>query len=134
MDTGTGSDATRDVLFPEKGSLINDADVVKGIQDEKNRQDENGQEISDEEAAMRVLNRFTRLFERTESNVDWSQDRGTVNVSVKPNPYFVFPQLYNFRYNIFSSEWPIANRLIELYLQDKADNNNWIRQMKRDQQ
>lgn len=117
------------VLFPEKGSLINDADVVKGIQDEKNRARRNGQEISDEEAAMRVLNRFTRLFERTESNVDWSQDRGTVNVSVKPNPYFVFPQLYNFRYNIFSSEWPIANRLIELYLQDKADNNNWIRQM-----
>lgn len=117
------------VLFPEKGSLINDADVVKGVQDEKNRARRNGQEISDEEAAMRVLNRFTRLFERTESNFDWSQDRGSVNVSVKPNAYFVFPQLYNFRYNIFSSEWPIANRLIELYLQDKADNNNWIRQM-----
>ena len=31
-------------------------------------------------------------------------------------------------YNIFSSEWPIANRLIELYLQDKTDNNNWMRQ------
>lgn len=117
------------VLFPEKGSLINGADVVKGVQDDKKQARRNGQEISDEEAAIRVLNRLLRLFERTESNFDWSQDRGSVNVSVKPNPYFIFPQLYNFRYNIFSSEWPIANRLIELYLQDKTDNNNWIRQM-----
>lgn len=117
------------VLFPEKGSLINDADAVKGVRNEKNRARRDGREISDEEAAIRALNRFMRLFERTESNFDWSQDRGSVNVSVKPNAFFVFPQLYNFRYNIFSSEWPIANRLIELYLQDKTDNNDWIRQM-----
>ncbi len=117
------------VLFPEKGSLVNEADLVKGVRDEKNRARRNGQEISDEDAAMRVLNRFTRLFERTESNLDWSRERGAVNVSTKPNPFFLFPQLYNFRYNVFSSEWPISNRLIELYLQDKTDGNNWIRQM-----
>ena len=117
------------VLFPEKGSLVNEADVVKGVRDEKKRAQRNGQEISEEEAAIRILNRFTRLFERTESNIDWSRDRGSVNVSTKPNPYFLFPQLYNFRYNIFSSEWPVSNRLIELYLQDKSDGNNWIRQM-----
>lgn len=117
------------VLFPEKGSLVNEADVVKGVRDEKRRAQRNGQEISDEEAAMRILNRFTRLFERTESNLDWSRDRGSVNVSTKPNPYFLFPQLYNYRYNIFSSEWSVSNRLIELYLQDKSDGNNWIRQM-----
>ena len=117
------------VLFPEKGSLVNEADVVKGVRDEKIRAQRNGQEISDDDAAMRVLNRFTRLFERAESNLDWSRDRGSVNVSMKPNPFFLFPQLYNFRYNVFSSEWPISNRLIELYLQDKSDGSNWIRQM-----
>ncbi|MBK5196558.1 MAG: xanthan lyase, partial [Proteiniphilum sp.] len=117
------------VLFPEKGSLVNEADVVKGVRDERIQAQRNGQEISDEDAAMRVLNRFTRLFERTESNLDWSRDRGSVNISTKPNPFFLFPQLYNFRYNVFSSEWPISNRLIELYLQDKTDGNNWIRQM-----
>lgn len=117
------------VLFPEKGSLVNEADVVRGISNEKNWARRNGQEISDEEAAMRVLNRFMRFFERTESNLNWSQERGAMNVTEKSNPYFIFPQLYNFRYNIFSSEWPVANRLIELYLQDKADNNTWIRQM-----
>ena len=117
------------VLFPEKGSLVNDADVVRGVTNEKNWAGRGGQEISDEEAALRVLNRFLRLFERTESNVNWSNERGAINVSVKPNPYFLFPQLYNFRYNIFSSEWPIANRLIELYLQNKSDDSNWMRQM-----
>src|SRR5690554_8235748 len=68
-------------------------------------------------------------FERSEADFDWSQDRGSVNVSVKPNPFFIFPQLYNFRYNVFSSEWPVSNRLIELYLQNKTDDNNRIRQM-----
>ncbi len=117
------------VLFPEKGSLVNEADVVKGVRDEKNQARRNGQEISDEDAAMRVLNRFARVFERTETNLDWSRERGAVNVSRRSNPLFVFPQLYNFRYNVFSSEWPISNRLIELYLQDKSDDSNWMRQM-----
>lgn len=117
------------VLFPEKGSLINEADVVKAMRDEKNRARRNGHEISDEDAAMRVLNNFMRVFERSESNLDWSRERGSVNVSRQSNPFFVFPQLYNFRYNVFSSEWPISNRLIELYLQDKSDDSNWMRQM-----
>lgn len=117
------------VLFPEKGSLLNEADVVKGVRDQKNWARRNGQEISDEDAAMRVLNGFMHLFERRESNMNWSQERGSVNVSVQPNPFFFFPQLYNFRYNVFSSKWPVANRLIELYLQDRTDDNNWIRQM-----
>ena len=117
------------ILFPEKGSLVNNANVVQGVRGEKNRARQNGQEISDEEASIRVLNQFMWLFERAESNFDWSQDRGSMNVSVKPNPFFVFPQLYNFRYNVFSSEWSVSNRLIELYLQNKTDNNNWIRQM-----
>src|SRR5690554_7686873 len=117
------------VLFPEKGSLVNTANVVQGVRNAKNWAQQNGQEISDDEAALRVLNQFMWQFERSEADFDWSQDRGSVNVSVKPNPFFVFPQLYNFRYNVFSSEWSVSNRLIELYLQNKTDNNNWIRQM-----
>ncbi|MDR2914995.1 MAG: xanthan lyase [Tannerella sp.] len=117
------------VLFPEKGCLFDNADVVKRVKNEKKWAKWNGQDISDEEAAMRTLNNFMWIFQRTESDFNWSQERGSFNVTVKPNPYFVFPQLYHFRYNIFSSEWPIANRLVELYLQDKSDNNTWIRQM-----
>lgn len=117
------------VLFPEKGCLFYEADVVQRAKNEKKWAKWNGQDISDEEAAIRAMNAFMWLFQRTESDFNWSQERGAVNVTVKANPYLIFPQLYNFRYNIFSSEWPIANRLIELYLQDKSDNNTWIRQM-----
>lgn len=117
------------VLFPEKGCLFDEADVVGRVKNEKKWAKWNGQDINDEEAAIRTLNAFLRIFQRTESDFNWSQERGAVNITTKPNPYLIFPQLYNFRYNIFSSEWPIANRLIELYLQDKTDNNTWIRQM-----
>ena len=61
--------------------------------------------------------------------MSWSSERGAINVTVKANPYFIFPQLYNYRYNVFSSEWSVANRLIELYLQDKSEEATWIRQM-----
>jgi hypothetical protein len=117
------------ILFPEKGCLFQEGDFVRRVKNEKQWAKWNGQDISDEEAAIRTFNAFSGIFQRTESNFNWSRERGAVNVSVQANPYFIFPQFYNFRYNIFSSEWPIANRLIELYLQDKSDNNNWMRQM-----
>jgi hypothetical protein len=117
------------VLFPEKGCLFREADFARRAKNEKKWAKWNGQDISDKEATLRTFNGFLWTFQQTESDFNWSQERGAVNVTVKSNPYLIFPQLYNFRYNIFSSEWPIANRLIELYLQDKSDNNNWIRQM-----
>ncbi|NLZ94821.1 MAG: xanthan lyase, partial [Bacteroidales bacterium] len=117
------------VLFPEKGSLMNEADVESNIRNEKTWAQRGGREVSDEDAAIRTLNRFMYLFERTQSNFDWSQERGAVNITTTSNPFFLFPQLYNFRYNVFSSEWPVSNRLIELYLQDKTDDSNQIRQM-----
>lgn len=117
------------VLFPEKGSLVNEADIERGIRNEKNWAQRGRREIGDEDAAIRALNRFMQLFERTQSNFDWSQERGAFNIITTPNPFFLFPQLYNFRYNVFSSEWSVSNRLIELYLQNKTDDRNRIRQM-----
>jgi ABC-type transport system involved in multi-copper enzyme maturation permease subunit len=117
------------VLFPEKGCLFDEADVVRRAKNEKKWAKRNGQDINDEEAAIRTLNAFMWILQRTESDFNWSSDRGSMNVTVKVNPYLLFPQLYNFRYNLFSSEWPVANRMIELYLQDRSDNNDWIRQM-----
>jgi ABC-type transport system involved in multi-copper enzyme maturation permease subunit len=115
-------------LYPEKGCIFDDADVVRRAKNEKQWGSWNGQEVSDVEAAIRTFNNFAWTFRRTESNFNFQVERGEANVSTQANPYFIFPQLYNFRYNIFSSDWTIANRLIELYLQDKTDNNNWMRQ------
>ena len=116
------------VLFPEKGCIFNNLDVAKQIPLQKSFAKRMGRDISDSEAVLNVFNNFLMTFQRSEGTREFSMERGTANIVVKPNPYFLFPQLYNFRYNIFSSEWTIANRLIEVYLQDLAD-NNMMRQM-----
>ena len=116
------------VLFPEKGCLFNELDVVRQMRWQKSWAKRQGRELSDIAAALTVFNNFLMTFQRAESRGGFSMERGAMNISTTPNPYFIFPQLYNFRYNIYSSEWSIANRLIELYLQDMAD-NNWMRQM-----
>ena len=111
------------VLLPEKGCLMREADVVRQIPMQKAFAKRRGQEINDMTAAVNVFNSFAMLFQRSEGARDFSMERGVANITVKPNPYFLFPQLYNFRYNIYSSDWTIANRLVELYLQEKTDNN-----------
>ncbi|MDR2473042.1 MAG: ABC transporter permease [Tannerella sp.] len=117
------------ILYPEKGCLFGDADFENRYKQHKTWSRRGGQEISDKEARIRTLNAFLFMFQNKESNVNFQVERGAVNITTQPNPFFIFPQLYNFRYNIFSSEWTVANRLIELYLQDETGSqNNWQRQ------
>lgn len=63
---------------------------------------------------------------------DYNFDRGKLGratVTTTDNPRYIFPQMYNFRYNVYSNKWPIANRMIELFLQgNNANQNTWIRQ------
>ena len=116
------------VFFPEKGWLFDQLNVHKRVKSQKFWAKRNGQEITDEEAQIRAFNEAIRLFINPEGNRDYSDaGRGEYNVTTLANPYFQFPQLYNFRYNIFSAELPVANRIVELYLQDKADNAGWER-------
>ena len=110
------------LLLPEKGCTFNNADFKRQIQFQKTMSKRQGMELSDRDAAIRVFNGFLMNFQRSENTGNFSMERGAMNITSIPNPFFMFPQLYNFRYNIFSSERPVANRMIELYLQDKADN------------
>lgn len=118
------------VFFPEKGWSFDQMDLDKRVKNQKKWAKWNGQDITDEEAQMRAFNDAIRIFVQPEGSQNYSNaGRGKFNVTVLANPYFQFPQLYNFRYNIFSSEWPVANRIVELYLQDKADNTGWERDL-----
>jgi len=110
------------VFFPEKGCTFNNCDVSRQIHLQKKWAKNSGRELSDWSAALSVFNNFMMTFQNAESRPNFSSERGAMNITTVPNPYFIFPQLYNFRYNIYSSEWSVANRLIELYLQDIADN------------
>ena len=116
------------VLYPEKGALFHNMDVARQVRSQKEWAKRQGREMSEVAAALAVFNNFLMTFQRAENRGDFSTERGAVNVSSVPNPYFIFPQLFKFRYNVYSSEWPVANRLIELYLQEFSD-NMWMRQM-----
>lgn len=118
------------VLFPEKGCTFNQLNFAKRQKSQLKWSRRGGKEISVEEAQMRTLNDFLYLFSQTEGNYDFSSgSRGKFNITAIPNPYFLFPELYNFRYNLYSPEWPVTNRLVELYLQKKSDNNGWEREI-----
>lgn len=117
------------VLFPESGCMFNQLDFVRQKRNQLKWSKRGGREISEEEAEIRALNNFLWIFSQTEGNYNYSSGRGRFNISSKNNPYFLFPELYNFRYNLYSSEWPVTNRLVELYLQKKSDNNGWEREI-----
>lgn len=117
------------VLFPEKGALLN-LDVVREVKEHIRWSKRGDREISEVEAQMRTFDNFAWTFMQTEGNYNFSLgSRGRTNLTTEANPYFLFPQIYNFRYNIFSSEWPVANRVIELYLQKRSENGGWERQI-----
>jgi hypothetical protein len=67
--------------------------VAKSIKNQKRRSSRSGVGETDEEMQVAILSRI--LWE-----------------------YSLFPQLYNFQFNVFSSDWPIANKVIEYYLQN----------------
>ena len=116
------------VLFPEKGAIFWELDVKRQVKNQIRWSGEN--EITVQEAQMRTFSNFAWMFMRTEGDYNFSTgSRGRGNLSSVANPYFLFPQIYNFRYNIYSSEWPVANRAIELYLQKKSENEGWERQI-----
>jgi len=116
------------VLFTEKGWKYHDFDVAKRKKNQFKWAKWSKQEINETEAEIRTFNEMIRLFSNTEGNRNFSSaGRGQYSIQSTANPYFLFPLLYNFRYNIFSPDWPITNRLVELYLQNKADNNGWER-------
>lgn len=118
------------MLFPEKGAVFYDLDIKRQVKNHiRWSKYGRGNEIGEKEAQIRTFNNFVWMFMRSEGNYSFSAgSRGKQNLSSKANPYFLFPQIYNFRYNIFSSEWPVANRAIELYLQKKSENGGWERE------
>lgn len=118
------------VLFPEKGCTFYQMDLARQKRNQFQWAKWDGREITNEEAEIQVINNILSIFTRSGGDYNYSSgSRGQFNIKLSDNPYFVFPELYNFRYNIFSPEWPIANRVIELYLQKRKDNNGWQREV-----
>ncbi|MDR0973567.1 MAG: xanthan lyase [Prevotellaceae bacterium] len=117
------------VLFCERGFSFNEMMIENTIRRQKNwAARRGGQQIDDKEAALRAINEILQIFLNEDSDFNITQtNRNQLELTTTPNPYYFFPQLYNFRYNIFSSAWPVANRVIEVYLRNKQDDQGWER-------
>ncbi|NDV64518.1 xanthan lyase [Bacteroides sp. 224] len=115
------------VLFPEKGWIFDEMDIRRRW---KNRIEWSkwDRQIDEYEAKIRTFDDLLYNFMDSEGKVDFSMgQRGRMEITSEANPYYVFPQFYNFRYNIFSSEWSVSNRIVELYLQRKSEDGGWER-------
>ena len=60
-----------------------------------------------------------------------SSRNGQFTMTQTDNPYYYRPLFYNFRYNIYSSAWPMAKRMVESLTNTNTNNGNgdWIRRM-----
>jgi ABC-type transport system involved in multi-copper enzyme maturation permease subunit len=110
------------VFFPERGWHPEDFDVERNMKRKIERAQRNGQSLSETEARISVFNDLLHILSRPMEDYDYlSSGRGAFDVVAKANPYFVYPQFYNFRYQVFSPDRPAADHLIGQYLQTPAD-------------
>ncbi|WP_167616264.1 xanthan lyase [Maribellus sediminis] len=106
------------VLIPEKGYMMRDADFEKQ-KENVGRWGRGDNDMTDMDKEIRVMEGFIRKFIE-EYEADRNFSRGNMEMTQKPNPYFIFPMLYNFQNNIQSDKWPITNRIFEAYLKGQA--------------
>ncbi len=108
------------VLIPEKGFLIREADFANEIKRQERYGRYRDESLTPEQMQIRILNNFLGNFfnEQERSNFRF-RGAGNFRMEEKLNPYFIFPALYNFQHTIKSDKWPILNRVFEAYLKSQ---------------
>ncbi len=100
------------VFMPEKGYSINSIEFTN-LTRRMRRFSQVMQ--SPQELQMQALNTFLYSF-TSESSMGMGMGmRGAGFTS--SNPWYQYPQMYDFRYNVYSPDLPIANRMVSNYLQ-----------------
>ncbi|MDO5570801.1 MAG: ABC transporter permease [Bacteroidales bacterium] len=127
------------ILVGERGYDIRNADVVTNFKNQvkwsKNdsgrggRRGRGGNDRTEKDMKQDVVSWFFWSFTNATGQMNWSMGAaGRENIKASTNPYFLFPEIYNFRVNIYSPEWTIANRILEQYI-NPADGNDWWRRI-----
>jgi len=93
-------------LMVEKGWRYSFLDVINIKKNQKKRSG-NGGVISEKEAEINTFNLVMTFFN-----------------GAGDNSYLLYPQFFNFQYNIFSSEWGFINRMLEIYLRYETTNTD----------
>lgn len=108
------------VLIPEKGYKFQ---LFNFEPEPRNRN------MTEKELKISMLKSALLFMNNKVSNYNFESGKlGRETITAVANPHYIFPQMYNFRYNIFSTQWPIANRMIELFVQGGTEQRSWMRQ------
>ena len=89
----------------------------------------NNSNMSEKDILVNILNNST-YFLMESGSMSGSNRNGQWTMTQVDNPYYFRPLFYNFRYNIYSSDWPMANRMLESVSGvNQNRGNDWMRRM-----
>ena len=117
------------VFVCERAYDIGRADIHENLRwmREYNKNGWLGRDHTDFELQLNVLRNLIYYFNDDNGEYKWSMKAGgSGTLEVIPNKYKIYPQLFNFRVNLFSSELAFANRLLEQYV-DPDKSSRWMR-------
>lgn len=119
------------LFLPERGFGLWQFDFNWHIKWRERRREENknhgGRILTNAQIEAEVFAMLKSLLLDQNGGVKFEEGRmGRRSVTIEESPYYIFPQMYNFKYNIYSSEWPVANRLIEIRLNKMPFWNNFL--------
>lgn len=119
------------LFLPERGFGLWQFDFNWHIKWRRDRREENknrgGRILTNLQIEAEVFNHFKSLLMDQNGSVKFDEGRmGRRSVTIEESPYYIFPQMYNFKYNIYSSQWSVANRLVEIRLSRSPWWNNFL--------
>ena len=95
-----------------------------------NRARRSGTEISEKEMLSSILSSSIYFMMQSGTYTGTSRN-GQFTMTQLDNPYYYRPLFYNYRYNVYSSNWPMANRMVEAITGGGGNTGggNWLRRM-----
>ena len=118
-------------LVPERGFGLNVFQFrnQKRIYSGNPRNRRRAENMSEKEILTNIFNSAI-YFMMQSGSYSGSNRNGQFTMTQTENPFYYRPLFYNFRYNIYSSDWPMANRMVEsITARDNANGGNWLRRM-----
>ncbi len=118
------------VLIPEMGAGLREANFAGTIDRMERRSKRGGPGLTKMDYEVRALNNFAGLFANEQGRGSFNYRRGQMQTEERANPYYIFPNFYNYVNYIAAEDLPIFNRVLESYLKSTfADmRTSWMRQ------
>ena len=120
------------VLVHERGfdmRAFQFSDVKRMYSEGRGRNRRNSGNMTEKEVLVSVFAGALNFMMQS-GNFTGNNRNGQFTMTQTDNPYYYRPLFYNFRYNIYSSDWPMAMRMVESMTNtNNNDGVQWLRRM-----